>query len=435
MRAAKEAPNKYKAGTGSFVPWADPMVQRAFQLSDKVTDWGILGRMLARIPPKEDKGILCLAKAESAHRGGEAMSADKLTIGEYTAARSLTAEVWIELAVCRAGVFAPNMRRALGVILSGSNVDKPMGGMVRDAYSVLGRSITAGKGDAPAVLAAAVAEVTLVLGLMSEADVANGAKVSKTGYDGGVTEDLFKWIADSPAAAVNALTFPLADGAVMPLLVPALRERPAPKDDDERAEDAAIEEALQEATLSAVGTKGTRTLAAFGTQRLPDFSAMIRKKARIGFPELTRWFTAPGAPADGEDKVTASCAVSMVMDFAMRAAEKAAGQPLHLWLPGAFMASTITFGTGRLGPSLTVGSPGGAPVPEGATVLYALFDPPPPQTAAETAAVAELVAAARAAGTKVVAVPVGRVRRAALAGGGAAAREALLKVAAARMGA
>lgn len=34
---AKEAPNKYKAGTGSFVPWADPMVQRAFQLSDKVT--------------------------------------------------------------------------------------------------------------------------------------------------------------------------------------------------------------------------------------------------------------------------------------------------------------------------------------------------------------------------------------------------------------
>jgi hypothetical protein len=35
VRAAKEAPNKYKAGSGSFVPWADPMVQRQFQLSDK----------------------------------------------------------------------------------------------------------------------------------------------------------------------------------------------------------------------------------------------------------------------------------------------------------------------------------------------------------------------------------------------------------------
>lgn len=431
---AKEAPNKYKAGTGSFVPWADPMVQRAFQLSDKVTDWGILARMLARIPPKEDKGILCLAKAESALRGGEAMSGDKLTIGEYTAARSLTAEVWIELAVARAGVNAPNMRRALGVILSGSNVDKPMGGVVRDAYSVLGRSLTAGKGDAPAVLASAVGEVKEVLGLMSEADVLNGNKVSKTGYDGGVTDDLFKWIADCPVAAADAIV-PITDGAVVPMLVPALRERAAPKDDDEKAEDAAIEEALQEATLSAVGTKGTRTLAAFGNQRLPDFSAMIRKKARIGFPELLRWFTATGAPSDGDDKVTASCAVAMVMDVAMRAAEKAGDQKLHLWLPGAFMASTITFGTGRLGPTLTVGSPGGAPVPEGAAVLYALFDPPPPQTPAETAAVAEVVAAARKAGTKVVALPVGRVRRAGLAGGGAAAREALLKLAAARMGA
>ena len=141
--------------------------------------------MLQRTPPKEDKGIIALAKAESAMRGGEAMNADKLTIGDYVAARSLTAEVWVELAVSRAGVHAPNMRRALGVILSGTNVDKVMGGLVRDAYTMVGRCLTSCKDDFAAVLAAAVAEVAQVQGLMTEGDVTNGNKVSKSGYDAG----------------------------------------------------------------------------------------------------------------------------------------------------------------------------------------------------------------------------------------------------------
>ena len=141
--------------------------------------------MLQRTPPKEDKGIIGLAKAESAMRGGEAMNNDKLTIGDYVAARSLTAEVWVELAVTRAGVYAPNMRRALGVILSGTNVDKVMGGLVRDAYTMMGRCLTSCNDDFAGVLAAAVAEVVQVQGLMTDGDVQNGAKISKTGYDAG----------------------------------------------------------------------------------------------------------------------------------------------------------------------------------------------------------------------------------------------------------
>ena len=248
------------------------------------------------------------------------------------------------------------------------------------------------------------------------------------------TEAMFKWLADAPVAAADALTFPLTDGAVIPMLMPTLRERAPPADADEEAEDAAIENALQEATLRAVSTKGSRTVAAFGDQRIPDLTALIRKQARVGFPELVRWHSAPGAPADGDEKMTAIGSVAMLLDVALRAAEKAAGQKLHVWVPGAFMASIITFGTGRLGPALTVGVPS-APVPEGADVLYSVFDPPAVQTPAEAAAVAEQLKKTRAAGTKVAVLAIGRVRRAALADGGAAAREALLKAVAARMGA
>jgi len=99
------------------------------------------------------------------------------------------------------------------------------------------------------------------------------------------------------------------------------------------------------------------------------------------------------------------------------------------------MVFSATFGTGRLGPSLTVGVPGGAPVPAGATVLHVLFDPAPPATAAEASALADAVAAARAGGACVVGVAVGRVRRATLAAGAPAAKEALAKAAAARLAA
>jgi hypothetical protein len=170
--------------------------------------------------------------------------------------------------------------------------------------------------------------------------------------------------------------------------------------------------------------------AALASQKLPDFAAMLRKGTRVGFPELAAW--SPAAASGGkEDQVTASEGVAMLLDFALRAAARAPAAPLHLWLPGEFMAAAVTLGSGKLGPSVTVGVPGGSTPSGAAPILWAIFDPAAVE--ADAGAATAGVAGAKAAGAPIVLVPVGRVKRAALPDGATAAQEALRARAATRL--
>ena len=168
------------------MPWADGAVQRVFQLGPAPVDWAAAEKALARVPVKEAKGIIALAKAELALKGPAVMSAEKLSMPAYAASRSLAVEVWLALAVNRAGVVAPATRRALGVVLSSSTTEPWRGGGDRNAFSVVARALVAAAGDAAAMAALLEAEVREVVSLLNEEDFARAAKPSRTGYDGAV---------------------------------------------------------------------------------------------------------------------------------------------------------------------------------------------------------------------------------------------------------
>ncbi len=104
----------------------------------------------------------------------------------YAASRSLAVEVWLALAVSRAGVTAPATRRAVGVVLSSTSTDPWHAGGDRNAFSVLARALAAAGGDAPAMAKLLEAEVREVASLLSDDDFARAAKPARTGYDGAV---------------------------------------------------------------------------------------------------------------------------------------------------------------------------------------------------------------------------------------------------------
>jgi hypothetical protein len=56
------------------VPWADGAVQRVFQLGPAPVDWASAEKALARVPAKDAKGIIALAKAELALKGAASMT-------------------------------------------------------------------------------------------------------------------------------------------------------------------------------------------------------------------------------------------------------------------------------------------------------------------------------------------------------------------------
>ena len=72
-RVARSA--QIKATTGSFVPWADGAVQRVFQLGAGQVDWAAADKALSRVPPRDAKGIVALARAELAIKGATGLQA------------------------------------------------------------------------------------------------------------------------------------------------------------------------------------------------------------------------------------------------------------------------------------------------------------------------------------------------------------------------
>lgn len=108
----------------------------------------------------------------------------------YAASRSLAVEVWLALAVSRAGLTSPATRRAVGVVLSSAMTEAWHGGGDRNAFSVVGRAAAGAGADAPAMLKLLEAEVREVAGLLNDEDFARAAKPSKTGYDAGVVRVL-----------------------------------------------------------------------------------------------------------------------------------------------------------------------------------------------------------------------------------------------------
>lgn len=116
----------------------------------------------------------------------------------------------------------------------------------------------------------------------------------------------------------------------------------------------------------AVGMSSVERCRALRAQRAANPVSLPRRAA-----ELASWAVA-------EDKVTASEAVGLLVDFVLMAREKL-GKPLLLVLPGAFMVSIVTLGTGKLTADVHVVAVGDElpKVAEGTVAVVAAFSPAP----------------------------------------------------------
>ncbi len=403
-----------------MVPWASNDVQKVFQMSNNAgVDWAMAEKILARADAKTARGIVALTQAELALRGAKALKEEALSMASYATSRSLAVEVWVSLATTRAGVTDFATRRAVGLIFSSVTADAKAksDGPERDAFSVVARALCAGSSggslDFVKVLDALVAEVKAVVASLTDDDFARSAKPARQGYDAGCTNATFEAIAAAPADALAALPTPLpADGALAPLLLPALREASSDDvggDDDPAAAMEALIKSSAKAVVAGKGfgagaAKGFAKAAAAAAQKLPDFAALLRKGGRFSYPELAGW---PDANEDA-GVVESGEAAALFLDFLLRLhASLPAGKTVHALLPGAFMARSLTFGCGALTPGLTLGAANVAPPADASVLVWAAFTPAP-RDEADAAAVLD---AARKAGTPVLTVAIGRCGR------------------------